>query len=301
VAGFVPRRIRQLGDVSSSAPNVGDTPVWRDVGGALVLTWEPAPIGPAGAPGSVWRDGTGVPSNALGIDGDYYLDHSTGDVYLRTGGTYSVVANVKGPAGSNGTNGTNGTNGANGLTVLSGAGAPGAGLGVDGDYYIDTTAHAIYGPKTGGVWGGATSLIGPAGAAATSQSYALQGFHAVGSSAKNATYYWGDNPQAVVTTTAGIRRIYIPEAGVIKAAYVHGYAGTAGTNEAWSKYIRLNDTTDTLIATVSAAANTRIWSNTALAIAVAQGDYIEVKDVWPNFATTPLTVFSSFVCFIQPA
>lgn len=56
-----------------------------------------------------------------------------------------------------------GTNGANGNTVLSGSGAPSSGLGVNGDYYIDTTAHAIYGPKTAGAWGSATSLIGPGG------------------------------------------------------------------------------------------------------------------------------------------
>src|SRR3990172_3418549 len=45
-----------------------------------------------------------------------------------------------------------------------GTGAPGAGLGADGDFYIDTAADAIYGPKTGGAWGSPTSLIGPAGA-----------------------------------------------------------------------------------------------------------------------------------------
>lgn len=49
--------------------------------------------------------------------------------------------------------------------LLNGAGAPAAGLGNNGDFYIDTTAHAIYGPKTAGAWGSATSLVGPAGAA----------------------------------------------------------------------------------------------------------------------------------------
>jgi hypothetical protein len=49
--------------------------------------------------------------------------------------------------------------------VRSGAGAPAAGLGVVGDFYIDTTAEAIYGPKTAGGWGAATSLIGPPGPA----------------------------------------------------------------------------------------------------------------------------------------
>lgn len=61
--------------------------------------------------------------------------------------------------------GTNGTNGADGRTILNGAGVPGAGLGANGDYYVDNTAHAIYGPKTAGAWGASTPLVGPQGAA----------------------------------------------------------------------------------------------------------------------------------------
>lgn len=72
--------------------------------------------------------------------------------------TWRVVATN---AGSNGTNGTNGTNG---NTVLNGSGAPSSGTGVNGDFYIDTTAESMYGPKAAGAWGSGTSLIGPAGA-----------------------------------------------------------------------------------------------------------------------------------------
>jgi hypothetical protein len=48
-----------------------------------------------------------------------------------------------------------------GNTVLNATGVPGAGVGVDGNYYIDTAAQLLYGPKTGGAWGGGTSLIKP--------------------------------------------------------------------------------------------------------------------------------------------
>ena len=58
-----------------------------------------------------------------------------------------------------------GTPGADGKTVLNGSGAPSSGLGTNGDFYIDTTADAIYGPKTAGAWGSPTSLVGPTGAA----------------------------------------------------------------------------------------------------------------------------------------
>ncbi len=61
------------------------------------------------------------------------------------------------------TGGGTGQPGLDGRTVLHGSGVPSSGAGTEGDFYIDTTAFAIYGPKTT-VWGSATSLIGPTGA-----------------------------------------------------------------------------------------------------------------------------------------
>lgn len=49
-------------------------------------------------------------------------------------------------------------------TVRNGSGPPGAGLGNDGDFYIDTTGNAIYGPKVSGAWPATgTSTVGPQG------------------------------------------------------------------------------------------------------------------------------------------
>lgn len=45
--------------------------------------------GAAGAPGSKWYNGSGAPSNALGADGDYYIDNSTSDVYTKVSGSWS--------------------------------------------------------------------------------------------------------------------------------------------------------------------------------------------------------------------
>jgi hypothetical protein len=69
-----------------------------------------------------------------------------------------------GAAGTNGADGAPGADGADGLSVLSGSGVPSSGLGVDGEFYIDTDADTIYGPKTAGSWGSPTSLVGPPGA-----------------------------------------------------------------------------------------------------------------------------------------
>ena len=53
--------------------------------------------------------------------------------------------------------------GADGSAILKGTGAPAAGLGVDGDQYIDTVSRDVY-QKAGGAWSIITNLSGgPAG------------------------------------------------------------------------------------------------------------------------------------------
>ncbi len=47
-----------------------------------------------------------------------------------------------------------------GNTILNGVSDPLVGQGIDGDFFINTTVQTIFGPKTAGVWGSATSLIG---------------------------------------------------------------------------------------------------------------------------------------------
>jgi hypothetical protein len=51
-----------------------------------------------------------------------------------------------------------------GSTVLNGSGVPSSELGSNGDFYINTINYDIYGPKSSGAWGSATSLVGPTGA-----------------------------------------------------------------------------------------------------------------------------------------
>ena len=115
------------------------------------------------------------------------------------------------------------------------------------------------------------------------------------SPADGATIYFGNLPKAPVTT-ANISKVYIPRSGVIKRAEIYCYSGTAGTNQAWSGYIRLNNTTDTLIATLSVATSERVFSNSSLNIAVVAGDYFEIKFINPTWATNPLTtIFGGYI------
>lgn len=198
-------------------------------------------ISGGGGGGSTWFIAAGAPSDAVGVNGDAYLNVTNGDVYSKAAGTWGAVAgNIKGPTGATGATGATGDTGpagatgaagadgadgasayevavaegfvgdeaawlaslvgatgatgvqgplgdpgatgaqgpqgdagatgatgaagADGNTIHSGSGAPSSGLGVDGDFYIDTAASTIYGPKTAGAWGSSTSIIGPTGA-----------------------------------------------------------------------------------------------------------------------------------------
>lgn len=62
------------------------------------------------------------------------------------------------------------TGGGSTNTILNGSGAPSSGLGNNGDFYIDTTANKIYGPKTSGAWGTGTSIVGTNGTNGTNGS-----------------------------------------------------------------------------------------------------------------------------------
>src|SRR5439155_5738276 len=101
------------------------------------------------------------------------VNNSSGTIHVIdaaaacAGNEVKLVWNTQGPQGvkgDTGAQGIQGVKGTDGKTVLSGAGAPAATLGSDGDFYIDTAANAIYGPKASGAWGNPTSLVGPQGA-----------------------------------------------------------------------------------------------------------------------------------------
>ena len=117
------------------------------------------------------------------------------------------------------------------------------------------------------------------------------------SPADGLTYYFGVRYSAPVTTGA-VNRIYIPKAGTIKVAYVL-WQGTAPTAEDISLYIRLNDTSDTLIETIGDVAEAKLFNNAALGIAVVVGDYIEIKMVCPTWTDDPTGVFFGGTVYVE--
>ena len=133
------------------------------------------PPGPAGA-AAAWLQGSGAPATELGSDGDFYLNTANGDVFgpKAAGAWGSAIfsiaegqqgpAGATGPAGPQGGAGPQGAAGVDGRTLLNGTSAPSNGVGADGDFFINTAASIIYGPKTAGVWPAGVSLIGATGA-----------------------------------------------------------------------------------------------------------------------------------------
>lgn len=109
----------------------------------------------------------------------------------------------------------------------------------------------------------------------------------------DATTYFLSTTTATTSFTATGRaqtRFYMPKAGTINVCYGQ-IACSAGTSEATTLALRLNNTTDTNVST-SLVLNTAsvTFNNTALGISVAAGDYIEVKLICPTWATNPLSV-----------
>jgi hypothetical protein len=132
-------------------------------------------------------NGKGAPSTKLGINGDFYIDKASLNIYgPKARGNWPAPVSMKGAAGSNGTNGTNGSNGSTGAKGASGvAGVIGA-----------TGASGSSGSGSQGATGatGTTGPTGPTGSTGTPGSTGAQG-------ATGATGTGTTGPQGAVGNT----------------------------------------------------------------------------------------------------
>lgn len=118
--------------------------------GATGATGATGPQGPQGDPGATGASGATGAQGPQGPQGD------------------------PGATGATGATGPTGPAGADGRTVLYGTVDP-TGEGANGDFYINTSSHFLFGPKAAGAWPAGTSLVGPTGATGATGAAGPQG------------------------------------------------------------------------------------------------------------------------------
>jgi hypothetical protein len=123
---------------------------------------------------------------------------------------------------------------------------------------------------------------------------------AIAAPADSTDYYFGQTNNTP-GTSATYDDIYIGKPGILYTALIDSKVniGAIGTNEDWSLYIRHNDTTDYLIATIGAATQRRTWLNSNLNIPLDVGDTIIVKCVTPAWVDNPTGLQFTGTIFIR--
>lgn len=136
--------------------------------------------------------------------------------------------------------------------------------------------------------------------ASTPIGYTLQASSSNQNPGDASNIYFGPNA-ASAGGTANVNRLYIPKAGTIKAAYIIFHnSSTLATTETSSIYVRLNNTTDTLISSgIDNSGAFQALNNTSLSISVVAGDYIEFKWITPTWVINPLAVRISGTIYIE--
>jgi len=104
-----------------------------------------------------------------------------------------------------------------------------------------------------------------------------------------------------ILDTGDINRVYILRAGTVTRIDIFMLVlGTLGSTETSTMAFRLNNSTDTTISSaVTADAIRSTFNNTALSIAVAAGDYFELKWTTPTWATNPTVLYHMASVYIE--
>ena len=130
--------------------------------------------GADGADGSSWYGGAGAPATGLGRLYDWYLNYTTGDVSFKSAeAIWTTVANIMGPAGADGVAGEDGDPGAPGASWYSVSGAPAGGLGVIGDWAVDTATGNVYMKTAEATWTLQFTMLGGGGGGGGEFDYGL--------------------------------------------------------------------------------------------------------------------------------
>jgi hypothetical protein len=113
------------------------------------------------------------------------------------------------------------------------------------------------------------------------------------------TYYFGLWDSLTPTVTAAARRIHFYRAGKITAATIFMNPTVNGTTETGTISFRLNNTTDTTLSSTFTVSSVNYQLVTGLSIAIAQGDYGDIKWLTPTWATNPTGVYGSVMLWVE--
>lgn len=119
--------------------------------------------------------------------------------------------------------GTSGPQGPRGTSLLNGVGAPSAGLGIIGDFYLNTSNMNLYGPKTESGWGSPTDLVG-------SQELGYVHIQENASATWSVTHGLGFVPNITVVDTAGtvVEGSYsYPNSNTVVLTFIGAFSGRA--------------------------------------------------------------------------
>jgi hypothetical protein len=110
-------------------------------------------------------------------------------------------------------------------------------------------------------------------------------------------YHFTDMP--VAPTAYSLRYGLIPKSGVIRRVAI-AFKMSAGSGEAVSIYVRVNDTTDYAITTTATFDADRIdVKNNSLNIPVSEGDTWAIKISTPVWVANPTTLYCTGVVLIE--
>ena len=120
-------------------------------------------------PANTVLSGRGVPSVSIGLDGDFYIDLKTLNMYgPKSKNKWPIPVSLKGPAGPIGPAGVDGKNGAAGLSTSSGGAAgPAGATGPAGSQGIQGNAGATGATGPAGSGSGSVGPAGPKGETGT--------------------------------------------------------------------------------------------------------------------------------------
>jgi hypothetical protein len=178
--------------------------------------------GIAGSNGSVWSSGTSVPNNSDGAINDFYINTATGNYYKKTGAsTWTLQANLTGPAGQTGAQGAQGLQGLQGIQGIQGVGGNNGSLWLSGtstpsnsdgainDFYVNTTTSDYYKKTGASTWTLQANLTGPAGQTGAQGLQGIQGVQGTQGIAGNNGSVWSSGTSVPNNSDGSINDFYI--------------------------------------------------------------------------------------------